>query len=113
MQTLLLILKDRPTDHRYIRTVLKMVDLTIRRGDYNQAWEHLEYCERLIADYDDLYTTQLRLQNLRSLEKYPEDGSENEPRSTPPTGLSYPPEVMYQYMLFLRGQYYESQMQTY
>lgn len=71
MQTLLLILKDRPMDHRYIRTVLKMTDLTIRRGDYHQAWEHLVYCERLISDYDDLYNTQLRLQNSKTVEKRP------------------------------------------
>mgnify|MGYP000944231040 FL=1 len=67
MQTLLLILKDRPNDHRYIRTVLKMIDLTIRRGEYNQAWEHLEYCEQLIANYDDLYSTQLRLKNAKTV----------------------------------------------
>lgn len=76
MQTLLLILKDRPTDNRYIRTVLKMVDLTIRRGDFNQAWEHLEYCEGLIADYDDRYKTELRIRQLKTVGQHPLENSQ-------------------------------------
>jgi hypothetical protein len=71
MQNLLMILKDRPTHHRHIRTVLRIADISIRKGEYNKAKAHLDYCDKLCSEYDDMYNTEIRLQRIRTLSKHP------------------------------------------